>query len=407
MDTGRIALALSGAAAIALVGAFAANLIGPSAAPATAALPAISADQLISSIGQASPTALAGTVQLDFRLGLPGTAGAEDNPRTARVWADGWGRQRISLPYPDGERTVVDDGATVWVWNSITRSVTTAPAPTSSLTLSTVTALPAMTGMPSGPRQHGASRGGQLMTDPVQAASAVLSMLRPDSIVRLDPDATVAHRAAYQLVLDPVPTERTMLREVRIAVDGQTRQPLEVSVLANGSAEPALRIGFTQVSFGGQDPALFEFTPPRGVQVGPRAAPPAQSGVADPAGAPPGLVNAARPSGLDAAPSWAGQVDSSVIGVGWDTVLVRQMHPTRRPDCAAAAPSATGAANEGPPGPSPAVGTVLAGASRPISGPWGHGQLVSSSIGNVVITSDGRMATGAVPAQVLIEALTQ
>jgi hypothetical protein len=32
---------------------------------------------------------------------------------------------------------------------------------------------------------------------------------------------------------------------------------------------------------------------------------------------------------------------------------------------------------------------------------------VSSSIGNVVITSDGRMATGAVPAQVLIEALTQ
>lgn len=399
MDTGRIALALSGAAAIALVGAFAANLIGPSAAPATAALPAISADQLISSIRQASPTALAGTVQLDFRLGLPGTAGAEDNPRTARVWADGWDRQRISLPYPDGERTVVDDGATVWVWNSITRSVTTAPAPTSSLTLSTVTALPAMTGMPSGPRQHGASRGGQLMTNPVQAASAVLSMLRPDSIVRLDPDATVAHRAAYQLVLDPVPTERTLLREVRVAVDGQTRQPLEVSVLANGSAEPALRIGFTQVSFGPQDPALFEFTPPRGVQVRPAAAPPARGGAADPAGAPPGLVNAA--------PSWGGQVDSAVIGVGWDTVLVRQMHPTGRPHCAAAAPSATGVASEGPPEQPPAVGTVLAGASRPISGPWGHGQLVSSSIGNVVITSDGRMATGAVPAQVLIEALTQ
>jgi hypothetical protein len=172
-----------------------------------------------------------------------------------------------------------------------------------------------------------------------------------------------------------------------------------VSVLANGSAEPALRIGFTQVSFGPQDPALFEFTPPRGVQVRPAAAPPARGGAADPAGAPPGLVNAA--------PSWGGQVDSAVIGVGWDTVLVRQMHPTGRPHCAAAAPSATGVASEGPPEQPPAVGTVLAGASRPISGPWGHGQLVSSSIGNVVITSDGRMATGAVPAQVLIEALTQ
>jgi len=399
MDTGRIALALSGAAAIALVGAFASNLIGaPSATPAAAALPVVSADQLISSIRQASPSALAGTVQLDFRLGLPGTAGAEDNPRTARVWADGWGRQRISLPYPDGERTVVDDGTTVWVWNSITRSVSTAPAPTSSLTLSTVTALPAMTGMPSGPRQHGASRGGQLMTDPVEAASAVLSMLRPDSIVRLDPTETVAHRAAYQLVLDPVPTERTLLREVRVAVDGQTRQPLEVSVMANGSAEPALRIGFTQVSFGPQDPALFEFTPTHGVQVRPTAA-------AEPAGAPPGLVNAARPNGLDAAPSWGVGVDSAVIGQGWDTVLVRQMHPATRPPCATA--SSAAATTPGPPGQRPDGGTVLTGASRPISGPWGHGQLLSSAIGNVVITSDGRMATGAVPSQVLIEALTR
>jgi hypothetical protein len=32
---------------------------------------------------------------------------------------------------------------------------------------------------------------------------------------------------------------------------------------------------------------------------------------------------------------------------------------------------------------------------------------VSSAIGNVVITSDGRMATGAVPSQVLTEALTR
>jgi outer membrane lipoprotein-sorting protein len=398
MDTGRIALALSGAAAIALVGAFASNLIGAAAAPAAAALPVISADQLISSIRQASPAALAGTVQLDFRLGLPGTAGAQDDPRTARVWADGWGRQRISLPYPDGERTVVDDGTTVWVWNSITRSVTTAPAPTSSLTLSTVTALPAMTGMPSGPRQHGASQGGQLMTDPVEAASAVLSMLRPDSSVRLDATETVAHRAAYQLVLDPVPTERTLLREVRVAVDGQTRQPLEVSVMANGSAEPALRIGFTQISFGPQDPALFEFTPGHGVQVRPTAIP-------GPAGAPPGLVNAARPGGRYAAPSWGVGVDSAVIGQGWDTVLVRQMRPAGRPPCVAG--SSAAATTVGPPGQRPDGGTVLTGASQPISGPWGHGQLLSSAIGNVVITSDGRMATGAVPSQVLIEALTR
>ena len=399
MDTGRIALALSGAAAIALVGAFASNLLDTSTAPAATGLPVISADQLISSIRQASPTALAGTVQLDFRLGLPGTAGAEDNPRTARVWADSWGRQRISLPYPDGEHTVVDDGTTVWVWNSITRSVITAPAPTTSLTLSTVTALPAMTGMPSGPRQHGASRGGQLMTNPVEAARAVLSMLRPDSIVRLDPTETVAHRAAYQLVLDPVPTERTLLREVRVAVDAQTRQPLEVSVLANGSAEPALRIGFTQVNFGPQSPELFQFTPPRGVQVRPSATP------ADPAGAPPGLVNAARPSGVEAASAW--EVDSAVIGKGWDTVLVRQMQPAGRHPCAATASSTTGTASVGPAGQRTDGDTTLAGTSQPISGPWGHGQLVSSAIGNVVITSDGRMATGAVPSQVLTEALTR
>jgi len=74
---------------------------------------------------------------------------------------------------------------------------------------------------------------------------------------------------------------------------------------------------------------------------------------------------------------------------------------------AAAGPAATAspaAAHCRPPGRRGRDATRI---SSPISGPWGQGRLVSTPIGNAVITADGRMATGAVPAQVLTEALTR
>ena len=58
----------------------------------------------------------------------------------------------------------------------------------------------------------------------------------------------MAGRDAYELVLTPAPTERTLLREVRVAVDAEKRMPLQLTVLAAGSTEPALQVGFTELN---------------------------------------------------------------------------------------------------------------------------------------------------------------
>jgi hypothetical protein len=218
--------------------------------------------------------------------------------------------------------------------------------------------------------QLGRLSASELIGNPAEAASAVLTMLEPSSMVRMDPDAMVANRPTYQLVLDPLPTERTLLREVRVAVDGQTHLPLEVTVLANGSSEPALRIGFRNLSFGPQNPALFSFTPAAGVTVRNRA-----SHSTAPAGQPDKSARAAQPK-------------RSVIGHGWDTVLVRRVNPP-------------------PAGRSPLTRSPLNRQSTPIKGSWGRGHLVRTPVGNAVLTSDGRLAIGAVPAQVLTQALSQ
>ena len=468
-------MALSGAAAIALASALLATALKPAPTPAQPGLPAVTADGLIASIRLANHGPLAATVEFDSRLGLPGMTQTDGGTRTARLWYDDSGRRRIALPDPDGERTIVDDGATVWFWNSATRTVVRTPSarpgplapglpPMPSMPelpglpvlpglpsmplLPGAPAMPAMGGLPMAQADadrtgRGQTRGGGMMGNPVDVASAVLAMLRPDSTVLVDPTAMVADRATYQLVLDPVPTERTLLREIRVAVDGQTRLPLEVSVLANGSGDPVLRIGFSQISFGPQDPALFRFTPAPGVKVVRLPAPPAgpapsvaaEVDRSHPALPPAGAVathpslagtavpaadlreptpeaaaagtpaadtpTAGRPAAGKAFRETEAAGDSALIGRGWDTVLVRRVRPANTLLTSANRPAA--ATDPGGRGDA----DLLARISSPISGPWGKGRLVSTPIGNAVITSDGRMASGAVPAQVLTEALSR
>jgi hypothetical protein len=382
--TGRLALVLSGVGSLLLLAAFAVSALGRPVGAASPALPPVTAEELVAAVPRAQPVALAGTVRLEAAfVGTvrpeAGSAGpaevesvrspADGLPDTARMWSDGTGRWRVSLPQPDGERALVDDGATVSLWNSATRSLTRSPRPRTGALAPGLLALP---GLPALPGEPDRALLAELVVNPVATGEAVLALVGPESLARLEPATTVAARPAYQLVLDPLPTERTVLREIRIAVDGQTRLPLEVSVLANGSTLPVLRVEFTDVRFGPQEPGLFGFSPSNGVARGTST------------GAP--VVGRA----LGSAPRWAaghptGRGDdgaTSVIGRGWDTVLVRRL------------PSATSNRDASP------------RPSRPISGPWGVGRLVSTGLGNAVVTSDGRIASGAVPAQVLSQALS-
>jgi hypothetical protein len=166
----------------------------------------------------------------------------------------------------------------------------------------------------------------------------------------------VAGRTRYELVLTPAPTERTLLREVRVAVDAEKRMPLRLTGAATGSTEPALQVGFTELTFGPQDPALFTFTPPPGATV-------TDAPARDPA--------TQRP-------------DSTTVGDGW---VYRQDHAEAR---------GHDAGDDGRPQ-HPDLSTIGA----PVSGTWGSGRLITTAVGSAIVTDDGRIAAGAVPAQVL------
>jgi outer membrane lipoprotein-sorting protein len=315
------------------------SLAAPSGAGAQPQLPPIDPQELVRSVLAADPQPLSGTVELDNALGLPALPGlpqAANGTSTARVWCDGEDRARVQLPSDSGERTLVSDGETFWSWNSADRTVTRMP-------------------------EDGDHDRHAAAADPSAAAAEALAHLRPTSEITVDGTAEVAGRPAYELVLAPLSTERTLLQEVRIAVDAEHRTPLQLTVLATGSSDPVLQIGFTDLGFGPQDPELFRFTPPPGATV---------KDVQPPERHPD------RPDGAE----------PTVIGDGWDSVLVTSVPADAR---------------ERPHAPD------LAELGRPISGPWGNGRLIATAVANMIVTDDGRIAAGAVPEQVLSEALTR
>lgn len=342
------------AAGIAVAGVVGLGLLAvPGGADAAPELPPVAPVDLVSSVLAARPVAFGGTVELQNDLGLPALPNlpqATDASSTARVWSDGAGRGRIQVPTDSGERTLVEDGTTFWSWNSQDRTVTRAPER-------------------GGQRPEGAPGAG---TDPTAAATEALAALQPTSEISVDGTAEVAGRPAYELVLAPLPSERTLLREVRIAVDGETRVPLRLTVLANGSSQPALELGFTDLTFGAQDPSLFTFTPPPGATVtdGQR-----REG-----------ERAGKPEGAE----------PTVVGSGWDTVVVAT-RPAQPP-----AP-AEGGERDRREGGAPDLSAV----GTPVSGSWGSGRLISTAVGGAIITDDGRIAAGAVPEQVLADALSR
>lgn len=335
--------------ATAAAGAIGLGLLAvPAGADQSPSLPDVSAEQLVASVLTAKPPALAGTVALDNALGLPALPGMSDEHEpggsplseeatTARVWSDGQGRARLALPSRGGEQTYVADGDMLWRYDSASRTATAV--------------------------EHGGRPSAdQPPVDPAAVAQAVVSKVRETSSVAVDGTARVADRSAYELVLTPAPTERTLLREVRVAVDSVTRLPLQLTVLANGSPEPALQLGFTDLEVGPQEPGLFTFTPPDGVTVQRPELP--RHGELSP------LASTVR-----------------TVGDGWDTAVVGRL-----PESAGAGADPLALARE---------------LGRPASGPWGSGWAIDTAVATVLVASDGRIAAGAVPQRVLDEALAR
>lgn len=335
------------------IGAVALGLVAaPAGAGQSPALPPISPDALVGSVLAAQLPAMAGTIDIQNNLGLPALPGLPmgNGTDTLRAWTDGAGRSRLSLPTMTGERVMVDDGATVYLWNSNGRTVSERPRDSDLRQAGAVA--------------KGIAHGfGGASLDPATAAMNLLASIRATSDITVDGTDMVANRPAYDLVLTPKPDERTLLREVRISVDAQSRIPLGLSVLGNNTNTPVIQIGFSKLDLGPQDPALFHFTPPANSTLVPD-----------------------DPANRDNA-SMAAGVRGTVVGSGWDSVVVGHL-PTHQ----------SGGQGDDVIGLAQRFGT-------PVSGPWGSGWEFKTSIGAVVVTSDGRFGAGFVPEQLLTDAL--
>ncbi|ONI86135.1 hypothetical protein ALI22I_25835 [Saccharothrix sp. ALI-22-I] len=351
----------------------------PAGAGPAPVLPDVSAEALVESVLNAKPAAFGGSVAVNNDLGIPVIAGVpqlSDGASTLRMWTDGEGKLRAQLPGGDSERTFVDDGETAWLWDSAEQTVTK---------------------MPHGSfeeRKPELKPGEQQAApaDPVTLSRQVVAAVQEYSDVTVDGTARVANRPVYELVLTPKPTEKTVLREVRVAVDSELRVPLRVAVLTNGTDAPAVQVGFSELNVGPQDASLFSFTPPAGAKV---SEPESHEPTAEDKAAAEKAITEANPQ---------------VIGEGWDTVLaarVPQDALTFLAEGQQGEQRGNGRWQEEGEGREVDVQGLLRQLGKPLSGAWGSGTLITTRVGGVLIADDGRVAVGAVPEQVLVDAIGQ
>ena len=245
-DAGRGA----GLAGVVVAGAIVGlGLLAPAGAAAPP-LPPVSPEDLVASVITAKP----GPLQRDRHRRQrarpardPAGAAAGERVVDGAGVVDGDGKGRVALPSSDGERTLVYDGTTRWSYDSTDRTVDEGPRASRD---------PAVTARPSRRDRPADRPGGRGHRDDRRPCRT--------STVTVDGTAEVAGRPAYQLVLTPLPTERTLLREVRVAVDAEKRIPLQLTVLAPARRSRRCTVGFSDITFGPQDPSLFTFTPPPG-----------------------------------------------------------------------------------------------------------------------------------------------
>jgi outer membrane lipoprotein-sorting protein len=321
-------------------------------------LPERSPAEVLAMVAEHPDTSFSGTVEQASDLGLPAPPkeGLNAVPKasealewlsgshTVRIFVDGPAKARVQVLDQLAERDVIVNGSDAWLYDSREKSALHAT-------------------LPSGSDGSHWLRGSSF--NPVELANRLLNRLDPSTEVALGSNVKVAGRASYNLVLTPR-TPDTLVGSVSVAVDGETGMPLSFSVLARGQGDPAISVAFTKLSLDTPKAALFDFAPPPGTDVTehPASGKPL-SKTPDAADAPAPIITA----------------DPIIIGSDWATVV-------ELPPASAPAELLT----------SPLFAQLTTAVDR--------GRLLSTSLVNVMITDDGRIFAGAVPAHVLQAAVT-
>lgn len=346
----------------------------PAGADDAPSLPDITAAELVSSALQADPPAFAGTVAVQNDLGLPSLPGMElADFESAAVYHDGGERARVAVQDGNGEYTIVKGEKDVWAYDSAKNTATRMAIPSEAEQEKAV--------------EKGRKHAKDLpeLSDPSTAATEIIKKLSETSTISVDGTATVADRPAYELVLTPKPSERTVLREVKVAIDSETRLPLRFEVMTNGSPEPIFSLGFDEFTVGAQPERLFEFTAPKGAKI-------SDVTEADKAEQRKQAEEFTKEHGK-AAEQFGEGLD--IVGEGWDVVVT------------GAVPKELLAGSDKASEQDFDAKGLLEQFGKRVSGEYGKGYVITTKAGSGLITDDGRFAAGAVPVQVLEEALAK
>jgi outer membrane lipoprotein-sorting protein len=324
------------------------GLLGPVVADASPDLPDITPEQLLTRVQTAKVDGLSGIVRTSVDLGLPALPGDGHGGPSAPSLISGKHTVRVAFATPDkarvsvldemAERVWTTDGRTAWAYNSSTREATRFALPARRL----------------------ADHRPAPRLDPQALAKQFLDAVDPSTRVEVTGTESVAGRDAYLLRLTPR-TDRTLVGSVTLAVDAREWIPLQVTVLPRAGGDPAIDVGFSDVSFAVPAASTFGFTPPKGTDVTDKSAPDYDSG-----------RDSERPGDF----GWSFRGKPTVIGTGWEAVAVTRW----------------------------TEGTMLDQLlmnAREVNGSWGTGRVLTSRMVNALFLDDGRVLIGMVPTSVL------
>ncbi|MEZ0069120.1 outer membrane lipoprotein-sorting protein [Streptacidiphilus sp. MAP12-20] len=359
------------------VAAVAGSVAAGTALAAGPALPAMSAQDLLSRTLNSHVETFSGKVEATVDLGIPSQllsalpsavgskAGGTTDPQaalaeqqllallsgthTADVASDGQTKQSFSIT--DAGRTVhaVHNGTNAWAYDSQRNEVMHYTGLAQGDTGATAQAAPSV-------------------TTPAKAAD-LLRQIAPYSNVSVDNTSMVAGRSVYILVVSPKGHGST-IGDVRVAVDAKNYMPLEVKVNPSDGGSPIADVRFAAISFDKPSASTFDFSAPAGAKVTTKAAQGHKAGA--PGKAHPALPT--KPHGV--VPGQAGKNDVKVVGTGWTTVYE-------------ISPSAT--AKDGKAG-----GKNTLAELKTFGTPVNGGTLFSTKLINVFIADNGTIYAGAV-----------
>ncbi len=376
-------------AAVLVTGAVLAGLQIP-AAQASPNLPAKTPAQLLASLSSdAKVPPLTGTVVETASLGLPqlpqvantsSTLSLLTGSHTVKVYYQDSSHFRLAVPQLASETDVIADGTKLWLWESASDSVTEFVPPAGAA------------------KQQAQKVAAQApVLTPQQAANQVLAKVGKTTLVSVQDNVMVAGDPAYQLVLAPK-DHRSLIGRVVIAVDGKYGVPLRVQVFAKGANSAAFQVGYTDLQFVAPDPANFAFTPPHGAKIDVVK---------------PGAGELGTKQGTAAGTT--GASGFGTYGTSWLTVAAFPQSDLTQ----ALAPGAPSGAQGSTSGKQPDIYTAngngvgvssqellnaLLGTAKPVSGSWGSGTLVTTSLVSILMTG-GEVYVGAVTPDVLYAAV--